>query len=247
MKLRGLVGTLILLFVWWGISHSGWIKPILLPPPNAVLIEMSHFLTSPSILGDLWLSTERLLVTLSVSILVGVPVGILLGSFKWLADPFEFQIAFFRSLPATVLYPLFMVVFGVGELSVKTLIIFASSLIILTYSMDGVKNCPETRIKAAKSMRLNSFQMFYRVVFPESLPNIITGIRISMSLALILVVVLEMLTGPIAGIGRRIYDHSQTFRIKEMYAGVVTVGTLGYLLNKGISILDNRFLHWRGR
>lgn len=247
MKFFGLVGTLILVLVWWLISTSGWINPMLLPPPQIVAIEVIRFIASAANLVDLWLSIQRILLAFALSIFVGVPLGMILGLVKPLASLFEFPIDFFRSLPATALYPLFMLFFGVGNESKLILVIFASSLITLIYAMYGVKNCSAMRLKAGRAMRLKNFEMFYRVIFPESLPNIVSGLRISLSLVLILVVVLEMFTGDTRGIGKRIYDASQMFRIKEMYAAIVIVGILGYSLNKLIALLDSKFVHWAGK
>jgi len=247
MKLLRVVGTLILVSVWWSISASGWINPILLPSPQAIAIEVFHFVSSVGSLLDLWLSTKRILIAFALSILIGVPLGMILGLVKPLANLFEFPIDFFRSLPATALFPLFMLFFGVGDESKLILVIFASSLITLLYAMYGVKNCSAIRLRAAKAMRLKGFEMFYHIVLPESLPNIVSGIRISLSLVLVLVVVLEMFTGNTSGIGKRIYDTSQMFRIKEMYAAIVIVGILGYTLNKLVTLIDSKFVHWAGR
>lgn len=247
MKLLRLIGIVSLILVWWLISISGWIKPILLPPPQAVVIEVIHFVVSTDPLSDLFRSLLRILLAFALSILIGVPLGMILGYVKPLANLFEFPIDFFRSLPATALYPLFMLFFGVGDKSKLILVVFASSLVNLIYAMYGVRNCSAMRLKAARVMRLKGFKMFYRVIVPESLPNIVSGLRISLSLVLILVVVLEMFTGNMQGIGRRIYDNNQMFRIKDMYAAIVIVGILGYTLNKLVTFLDNKFVHWGGR
>jgi len=247
MKLLGLVGSLILVIAWWLASFLGWINPILLPPPQVVAIEVVHFITSADSLRDLFLSFHRIFLAFALSIVIGIPVGMALGLVKPLANLFEFPIDFFRCLPATALYPLFMLFFGVGDKSKLILVVFASSLVTLIYTMYGVKNCSTMRLNAAKAMRLKSFEMLYRIILPESLPNIVSGLRISLSLVLILVVVLEMFTGNTPGIGKRIYDSNQMFRIKEMYAAIIIIGILGFILNKIIALLDIKFVHWRGR
>lgn len=247
MKLFGLAGTLILVLIWWLVSTSGWVNPLLLPPPQTVAIEIIRFMVSSDCLSDLSLSLWRIFLTFALSVVIGIPVGMILGLVKPLANLLEFPIDFFRSLPATALYPLFMLFFGVGDESKLILVIFASSLVTLVYTIYGVRNCSAMRLKAAKAMRLKRFEMFYRVIFPESLPNIVSGLRISLSLVLILVVVLEMFTGNTPGIGKRIYDASQMFRIKEMYAAIIIVGILGYCLNKLIALLDSKFVHWGGK
>lgn len=247
MKFMKLISILSILLLWWIISLLGFIKPILLPAPHSVVIEAFNFISSIKGITYLLLSIMRIFIAFIISMALGVSLGIFFGLIKKLEEFFEFPIDFFRSLPVTALYPLFMIFFGIGDTSKVILVIFAASLINMFYSMHGVKNCLKIRLKAANAYRLGKKEIFYRVLLPDSLPSIVSGLRISLSLVLILIIVLEMFTGNTQGIGKRLFDASQTFQIKEMYAVIIIVGILGYFLNKSISLLESKFVHWAGR
>jgi len=247
MKLWVWVGPLVFVVAWWVISTTGWVNPLLLPSPPGVGVAMAHLATTGAGMRELWLTVQHVITAFFVSALVGVPLGCLLGLVRPVSELFELPIDFLRSLPAPAIYPVFMLFLGVGEMSIVSVATFASALVITVYSMHGVRNCSVMRLKAAKSLRLKPLQMLYRVILPEALPNIVGGLRVSLSLSVILVVVLEMFTGGSPGIGRRVFDSSQTFRIKEMYAAIAMIGLAGYGLNKLLLTLDNKFVHWGGR
>jgi len=113
--------------------------------------------------------------------------------------------------------------------------------------MYGVKNCKEARIKVAKVLKANKTAIFTKIIFPESLPHIFVGLRISISIALILVVVAEMFIGTKYGLGRLISDSHLMFRISTMYVAIFTTGILGYVLNKIFLLVETRVFHWAGK
>ena len=110
--------------------------------------------------------------------------------------------------------------------------------------MYGVTHCKKVRVMVAKTLRATPIQIFKYVVFPEALPRVFVGLRLTLSLALILAVVTEMFTGTTNGLGRRIYDAHDTYNIAEMYACILLIGAIGYALNKGFVCLEKRIVHW---
>lgn len=246
-RFESIIGIGALLLLWWIAWDAKLVQPIFLPPPQSVAREVYVLIFSTELLSDIFITLGRIVISFVFSMLVGVPIGILLGLFSPIARMFEFPVEFFRSLPATALYPLFMLLFGIRDVSKLILVVFAASLIMLVHTMSGVKNCSAMRIKAAKAMRLTKLQLFYRVIFPESLPNIMTGLRLSLSLVLILVIVVEMLGGSKDGIGSRLLELKESFRIKEMYGLIVIVGILGYSTNKLLDYIGSSIIHWAGK
>jgi ABC-type nitrate/sulfonate/bicarbonate transport system permease component len=242
-----LLGPLGMLAIWQAIASSGWVNPVLFPPPIATLAELSRLLLQPehSLLPDLWMTGSRTLQAFAIAAGWGVPLGIGLGSSVRLYRSVEFVIDFFRSTPSSALIPLFLVLFGIHDFNKVIVAAFTTSLAILFYSAHGVMNADKSRILAARVMGANACQIFRDVLFWESLPQTFVGLRLGISLALVIVIVAEMLMGAEIGLGQRILNAQQVLSIKEMYAAILLTGGLGYGLNLVCLAIERRVVHWR--
>jgi NitT/TauT family transport system permease protein len=229
------------------LSYLKLVNPVLIPTPWAVIVKFAQLFYNGEIWRDLFATLYRLFFGFALSIVIGIPLGLVLGSSKRLSDSIEFPIDFLRSIPASALFPMFLLFFGIGDTAKISVVIFSCSLIIIIYTIYGVKNCKESRIKVAKVMKADKFSIFTKIIFPESLPHIFAGIRISVSIALILVVVTEMFIGTKYGLGKLIYDSHLMFRISTMYAAIFITGILGYVLNKIFLLVEARVFHWAGK
>lgn len=159
----------------------------------------------------------------------------------------EFLVDFFRSIPALALFPLFLLFLGIGDSAKIGVVVFACFFVVLINAMYGVKNANKTRIMASKTMGANNFDIFRKIIFWDALPDIVTGLRISLSMSLLVVIVTEMFLGTEVGLGHRIYDAHLIYRIPEMYASIIIVGLLGYFLNKIFVWVERRSIHWAGK
>ncbi|MBL7075659.1 ABC transporter permease [candidate division KSB1 bacterium] len=247
MRKELIVGPIVFLLIWALFSYLKIVNPVLIPTPWAVIVRFTELFYRGEIWADLLATLYRLLFGFALSIVVGIPLGLILGSSKRLSDSFEFLIDFFRSIPASALFPMFLLFFGIGDKAKVSVVVFSCSLIIIIYTMYGVRNCKESRIRVAKVMKANKFSIFTKVIFPESLPHIFAGVRISISIALILVVVTEMFIGTKYGLGRLIYDSHLMFRLSTMYAAILIAGILGYMLNKIFMVVESKVFHWAGK
>jgi len=223
------------------------VSPIFVPSPIDVFWKGVELISGGVLAKDLLMTIERTLVSFILAVLIGVPLGILLGSSNRLFEACSVLIDFFRSIPGTALFPLFLLFLGVGDAAKIGNAVFASSLIILVNSMYGVKNANKLRIEAAKVMRASRKTIFWKVILPDALPEIAGGLRIAVSICLIVIVVTEMFIGTLFGLGKRIMHSHELFRIPEMYAAILLTGFLGYLLNQLLLILERRYIHWAGR
>ena len=159
----------------------------------------------------------------------------------------EFPVEFFRSIPATALLPVFMLLFGVGDASKIALAGYAAGLTLALNAMYGVHVGKELRRRAAQTLGIKGLALFRKIVFPEALPHISAGFRVALSLSLVVVIVAEMFAGSPAGLGKRIIDAQQVYRTDEMYAAILTAGALGFVLNRLALAAERRILHWRGK
>ena len=174
-------------------------------------------------------------------------MGIFLGSSERLYRSVEFIIDFFRSTPASAVFPLFLVIFGVGDETKILVASFGAALVILFNVSYGVMNARKTRLLAAKVMGASKFRVLIDVMLLESMPQTFIGIRNGVSLALIIVIVAEMFIGSVDGLGHRIIDAQMLFEMPDMYAAIFVAGALGYGFNLLFLIIEKRFVHWSGK
>lgn len=239
-------GPSLALAIWQGIAMAEAIDPLLLPTPTKVFSVYLDASTGPGLLADTLRTMARALAGFAASSVLGISLGLVVGWSRTLYDASEFLIEFFRSLPAAALLPPFLLLFGIGDFSKIALVTFSCTLIVLVYTAAGVKNTSRTRLMVAQMLGATRAQLFSRFILPEALPSVATSLRISISMALILTVVAEMLISTDPGIGRRVLDAQLLFQTADMYAAILLTGALGYLANRVISSAADRLIHWQG-
>ncbi len=244
LKKNLLVGPILLLLLWLAVSELKIIDPFFLPSPIEIGIELFNLFASGSILPDTAFSLGRVLLSFAIALAIGLPLGLLLGSSKKVYERFEFVIDFFRSIPALALFPLFMLLFGIGDESKITVAAFSAALVVLFNTAYGVMYSKKARVLAAKLMGATKMQIFGFISFWESLPQTFVGIRIAIAYCMIVVVATEMFAGTYLGLGRRIIDAQMVYNVKEMYAAIFLTGLIGYLLNMVIVLAEKRLIHW---
>lgn len=247
MKKTTLIGPLLLLFLWFITTSLELVNPLFVPSIPSVLASFGDLFSSSAIYADIFSTIQRLVFGFGIGAVLGIMLGIPAGYSEKMYDMLEFLIDFFRSIPVTALFPLFLLFFGIGDFAKIGIAAWSSSLIVLFNTIYGVRNSRKTRVLVAQTMKATSFQLFYKVVLPDSLPQVFVGLRTSLSLALIVVVVTEMFLGTTSGIGQRIFNTSITYRVPEMYASILIAGILGYSLNKLFALFESRTIHWAGK
>lgn len=240
-----LIGPLIIIILWFILPNIGVINEFFLPNPLRVAKEISSLFTEKNILIDIGYTIYRTILGFFLASLWGIPTGLILGYSTKLYKTFEVVIDFFRSIPATALIPLALVIFATGEIARIFIVLFACGLVLLINSAYGVRNCNMTRLQVAEIVGANTLQKFYTVIFRETLVEIFAGLRISLSLSLILVVVSEMFIGTTVGLGQKIFDAQLMNHIAEMYGLILITGIIGYALNKVFVLVEGKIVHWR--
>jgi NitT/TauT family transport system permease protein len=247
MKFRWIAGPLVLLIIWLIVYYAQIVNPIFVPSPADVFLKGIELVSGGVLAKDLLMTVERIFLSFVLSVLIGIPFGIVLGGSHRLYDACLVLVDFFRSVPGTALFPLFLLFFGIGDAAKIGNAVFASSLIIIVNSMYGVKNANKLRIETAQVMRASRRIVFSKVILPDALPEIIGGLRIAVSICLIVIVVTEMFIGTEYGLGKRIMHSHEMFRIPEMYAAILLTGLLGYFLNQLLLFFERHYVHWAGR
>jgi ABC-type nitrate/sulfonate/bicarbonate transport system permease component len=241
------VGVVGLLLIWTVTVWTRLVDPVLLPSPAATFRAMWAGMTSGKLGVDFVKTVERTIAATAIAAVIAIPMGILLGSSEKLYRSVEFVIDFFRSTPASAMFPLFLVLFGVGDRTKISVAAFGAALVILFNVAYGVMNARKTRILAAKVMGASQLRVLTDVTLLESLPQTFVGLRNGVSLALVIIVVAEMFIGSTDGLGQRVFEAQQLFNMPDMYAAIFAAGALGYGLNLMFLLIERRFVHWSGK
>ena len=243
-----IVGFVALLAVWIAIADiAHFASPQLLPAFSDVIQRLYTITVNGTLLGDFWATMYRWVSGFVLGCTFGVAGGLILGLNPRFYKTIEFPIEFFRTLPVTAIFPLFLIIFGIGDASKIAMAFVPTFLLMLINSAYGVSHASKARIIMATVFGANQTQIFWRIVVFEALPQIFIGLRLALSLSMIVTVVSEMFIGSDKGLGQRIYDSYLTTQTTTLYAVLIVLGVLGYVLNKAIIFTEQRYVFWSGR
>jgi len=242
-----LVGIAAFILLWALLAAMPALTAGLLPSPWASIGAVVDGIRGGKLLVDLGSTLYRTLYAFSIAVVLGVPLGVLLGSKARLYRACEVLIDFFRSTPATAMFPLFLVIFGLGDFASIAVAAFAAWLVMLLNSAYGVMQSREVRRNAAKVMGARGWRMLRDVLLFDAMAQIFIGLRVAISLALVVIVVAEMFIGARNGIGKQIIDAQVIYDLPLMYGSILLSGLMGYALNALIIFIERRFVHWSGK
>jgi NitT/TauT family transport system permease protein len=242
-----IVGVVGLIVIWYLAVWYQVVDKVLLPSPTETFKALWTGMAGGRLGFDFWRTVERTTLATLIAAACAIPLGIFLGASERLYHSVEFVVDFFRSTPASAMFPLFLVLFGVGDKTKVAVAAFGAALVILFNVAYGVMNARKTRLLAAKVMGASRLRVLTDVMLLESLPQTFVGLRNGVSLALVIVVVAEMFIGSTDGLGHRVFEAQQLFAMPEMYAAIFAAGALGYGLNLLFLLVERRFVHWSGK
>jgi len=234
-----------LILLWQVISMSGLVNPMFLSSPLETAKEGAKLFSQGRIFIDLGYSLFRILYGFMLAFLIGVPLGLILGYYGRIYSYLESLIDFFRSIPPILIFPLALLIFGIGEESRIAVIFFGCVLILILNSSLGVVYSRKVRINAAKIMGAKWYQIISRVVIFDALPQIFVGIRVALSMGIIIGIVTEMLVGAKYGLGSRVVYAQTAYNTPELYFTIILVGLLGFAANRILIVFENRVVHWK--
>jgi ABC-type nitrate/sulfonate/bicarbonate transport system permease component len=242
-----IIGVSGLILLWYFAVWAQVVDPVLLPSPTDTFRALWTGLIGGQLGADFWHTVGRTILATVIAGAIAIPLGIFLGASERLYRSVEFVVDFFRSTPASAMFPLFLVLFGVGDRTKISVAAFGAALVILFNVAYGVMNARKTRLLAAKVMGASRLRVLTDVMLLESLPQTFVGLRNGVSLALVIVVVAEMFIGSTDGLGHRVFEAQQLFEMADMYAAIFAAGALGYGLNLLFLLIERRFVHWSGK
>lgn len=235
--LVGVLGT------WQGLSHLKIINPLFLSSPQEIFVAGVDLIKSGEFLVHLKLSAYIYVIGVFTGCLTGALMGMAMGWWRRFGDIVDPYVVFFSAMPRVALYPVFIMLMGVGDLS-RILIVFIGVLFPMLFnSYVGAKQTSKQLLEVAQVFGYSRSQIFYKVVFPSSMPYLMAGFRNGVTLGMILVVVSEFF-GASGGLGQQIAVTAQFFQTPFMYAWVVYTSLLALAFVKLTDWLERRVLWW---
>ncbi|WP_225853339.1 ABC transporter permease [Micromonospora sp. AMSO1212t] len=230
--------------IWETAPRAGLVDRVFLPPLSEVLAAWWELLRSGQLADHVGASLTRSLTGLALAVVTAIPLGLLIGWYRPLADLLSPLLEVFRNTAALALLPAFVLILGLGETSKIALVLYACSWPILLNTVAGVKGVDPLLIRSARSMGLNHLRLFQKVILPAAVPTVFTGVRLAGAYSILVLVAAEMV-GAKAGLGYLVNYAQYNFAIPDMYAGIITISAIGLVVNQLLVAGERRFSTWR--
>ncbi|MGW6403707.1 ABC transporter permease [Streptomyces sp. NPDC055134] len=219
--------------------------PSLLASPKATASAARELLSDGTLIKSMIASSRRILIGWGLGIVVGVPVGLLVGKFRPVRQLLEPYIEFFRFIPPIAFVTLAVVWLGIGESSKVVLIFYTAVFIVTLNTSAGVMAVSEAKLRAAASLGASRRQILQRIVLPSTVPHIVTGARLAMGNSFLTIVSAEIVASQV-GLGSLIWTSRNYGRIDWVFVGILTLGTLGFAYDRLLRVVAGRALRKYG-
>ena len=243
---RKALSVALILVVWQAIVSLGGMNPLFLPSPAAVLVSGWELIRSGQLPWAVLVSLNRIVQGFVYGSIVGIALGLLAGAIRWVDDVVDPWVAAIYPIPKSALFPLFLLWFGLGDSSKIVTISVGVLFLVLINTVTGVKSINPLLLKAAQDLGATRAQVFVKVILPGALPNIFTGLRLGIGMALILVFITEI-EATKAGLGFLLWEAFQLLDTTRVFVGVVTFGVLGIVSSWALQWLERVCCPWARR
>jgi len=221
----------LIFFGLWELAHfTGWAPPALLPPPQTVVLALYDLIAHENFLYDIAVSTYRIVASFALACAVGVPLGILMGSFSRVAAFFDPLVSAWRYLPAPSFIPLLLMWLGTGDVEKLALLFIGVVWFLITLVMDHTRNVPGELIDTARTLGASRLQILWTVVIPSVMPNIVVTMRQMMAASWTYLTIAEI-TAATVGIGAMMMRAKRFIHVDQIMAGILVIGILGLLFD----------------
>jgi NitT/TauT family transport system permease protein len=231
-----LIGFVIPFALWAFLTYTGLLSTFFLPTPDTAVSRLWTMITQDRFLVDAWASVWRILQGFIISAIIGVPLGILIGSFQSFRALFEQPISFARYLPASAFIPLFIVWYGLGEEEKVAVIIMGSFFQLTLLVADISAGVPKELLNIGYTLGASRWQVFTRVLIPACLPGVVDTLRIIIGWAWTYIIVAELVAAD-SGIGHVILEAYRFSDTPTIVGGILAIGILGLITDTTFRII----------
>ena len=235
--------VLALLAAWEAFARSGAVSNFLLPPFSVVIERVWQDAISGDLAVNLGQTLYRVLIGFVIAGASGIVLGILIArnaATRWFFDPI-ISVAF--PMPKIAFLPVFMLWFGLYDLSKVTMIVFSAIFPVVTATVTSTQGVEKEMLWSARSLGAGERQLLWEIILPAALPQILTGLQVALPVSMIVAIVTEILMGG-QGLGGAMIAASRFANSPGVFAGIVEIAVAGFCLVKGMAILRRRLLRW---
>ena len=233
------------LILWELLGRLGLLGPLFFPVPSRIAATFLSMLADGEIQANLSVTLVRVFAGFCIGIVPGILIGLAMGAsekVRLILDPI---VAAIYPIPKLAIFPLLMIIFGIGESSKIAAIAIGCFFLVLINAMAGVRNISRVYFEVARNYGAGTRQLFTHIILPASLPLIFTGIRLALGTSLIVVVGVEFVSANY-GIGAMIWNAWETFEIEKLYVGILLCAALGILFTAILRQAELRLTPWFG-
>jgi len=231
--------------LWYLVRESGFVNPALVPAPHQVFAKFLE-LSQGRLWQDVWMSTQRVFLGVTLGVLLAVPVGFCLGWYKGVRTFIDPVINFFRALPPIALIPLVIVYFGIGESAKIAILFYASFFAGVIVMYEGIAQISPIFVKVARTLGASDAEIFARVIVPLTVPHILTAVRVALGVAWATLVASELIAAQ-QGLGALIQNASAFFQLDIIYVGIICIGLIALAMDLVLRLATRRLVAWQDR
>lgn len=243
--LAGNLSIILFLILWESASRLDWVPRTFISPPSEVLSTLWDLLITGVLFKHIRVSFVRSFSGFLLAAVIAVPLGFLLGGwfrlFERILTP---VLRLFTEINPFSLFPVFILLFGIGEVSKIAMLFWVCLWPILLNTITGIKNVDSLLVKSARSMGVTGQTLFFKVILPAASPNIFHGLRTSCGVAFFMLIAAEMI-GASSGLGWLVFNAQNNYQISKLFATTVTISALGLSLNYLFGEVEERYLSWK--
>jgi NitT/TauT family transport system permease protein len=237
------VGLLLPLIGWATLSATGVVNPVFLPGPLSVLARIGTWYSNDDLLGDIWISTVRVVSGWALSALIALPLGLFIGTYRSVQALLEPLTDFIRYMPAVAFIPLVMLWIGIDE-GAKIGIIFIGTFFQMVLMVaEDVRRVPMAQIEAAQTMGATRAEIIERVIIPSAKPALVDTLRITMGWAWTYLVVAELVAAN-SGLGYAIIKAQRFLQTDKIFCGIILIGLIGLAMDQSFRLMHRRIFPW---
>jgi len=242
-RLVGVAFIGVLLLLWEIAAAKAIFPPMSFPRVSAILVTWWQLVISGELPGEVLPSLWRVFAGYFIGVSLGVGLGLLMGYVRFFYNLLEPITEVLRPIPSPAYLPIVILFLGIDDQMKIFMIAFATLFPVLLNTYSGVRSVDPIQLQTARTFGVSGRKLLTRIVLPAASPYIFTGMRVSLAVALIVMVISEMVAAS-SGIGYFILAAQRGFKVRDMFAGVLTLALLGYVLNRLFLAIENRVLAW---